>query len=176
MISIGSKKMVDCQVGSKKVKEIYVGSKKVWPSGIVLGKLLYEGDVLGGGGEVGETQLAKITNYRYKTKLQIVVTYISGTWVKKFPTSGTDEQALRMGNPIVYTDFNANTSPLYAEYPINTTKTTNLFQIVKRTTSDTSIIVNTSWNIDKFGNLTRNNNNVATDIYSDPVHIQVDYQ
>lgn len=30
MISIGSKKMVDCQVGSKKVKEIYVGSKKVW--------------------------------------------------------------------------------------------------------------------------------------------------
>ena len=30
MISIGSKKMVDCQVGSKKVKEIYVGSDKVW--------------------------------------------------------------------------------------------------------------------------------------------------
>lgn len=30
MISIGSKKMVDCQVGSKKVKEIYKGSKKVW--------------------------------------------------------------------------------------------------------------------------------------------------
>lgn len=30
MISIGSKKMVDCQVGSKKVKEIYVGSKKAW--------------------------------------------------------------------------------------------------------------------------------------------------
>lgn len=30
MISIGSKKMIDCQVGSKKVKEIYVGSKKVW--------------------------------------------------------------------------------------------------------------------------------------------------
>lgn len=30
MISIGSKKMVDCQVGSKKVKEIYKGSQKVW--------------------------------------------------------------------------------------------------------------------------------------------------
>lgn len=30
MISIGSKKMVDCQVGNKKVKEIYVGSDKVW--------------------------------------------------------------------------------------------------------------------------------------------------
>ena len=30
MISIGSKKMVDCQVGSKKVKEIYKGSTKVW--------------------------------------------------------------------------------------------------------------------------------------------------
>ena len=30
MISIGSKKMVDCQIGSKKVKEIYVGSKKAW--------------------------------------------------------------------------------------------------------------------------------------------------
>ena len=30
MISIGSKKMIDCQVGSKKVKEVYKGSKKVW--------------------------------------------------------------------------------------------------------------------------------------------------
>ena len=30
MISIGSKKMIDCQVGSKKVKEIYKGSTKVW--------------------------------------------------------------------------------------------------------------------------------------------------
>ena len=30
MISIGSKKMIDCQVGSKKVKEIYKGNKKVW--------------------------------------------------------------------------------------------------------------------------------------------------
>ena len=30
MISIGSKKMVDCQVGSKKVKEVYKGSTKVW--------------------------------------------------------------------------------------------------------------------------------------------------
>lgn len=30
MISIGSKKMIDCQVGDKKVKEIYVGEKKVW--------------------------------------------------------------------------------------------------------------------------------------------------
>ena len=30
MISVGSKKMIDCQVGSKKVKEIYKGSTKVW--------------------------------------------------------------------------------------------------------------------------------------------------
>ena len=176
MISIGSKKMVDCQVGSKKVKEIYKGSTKVWPSGIALGTLLYEGDVLGGGEKVETTILAEIPNYSNVTKLQIVVTYISGNWVNKFPTSGTDEQALRIGNPIEYTDFNANTSPLYAEYSPNTSKNIALFQILKRTTSDSSIIVSTSWNITRYGELNRANINTAPDTFSDPVHIQVYYQ
>ena len=176
MISIGSKEMVDCQVGSKKVKEIYKGSTKVWPSGIALGTLLYEGDVLGGGAEVGTTILAEIPNYGYVTKIQIVVTYISGTWVNKFPTSGTDEQTLRIGNPFAYTEFNANVSPLYAEYSPNTTKNTVLFQIIKRTASDSSIIVSTSWNINRYGELNRQNVNAAPDVFSDPVHIQVYYQ
>ena len=75
MISIGSKKMVDCQVGSKKVKEIYVGSKKVWPSE----NLLYEADVKAGG-KSGTTVLATIPNYVLKTtKIKVVCYYISVT-------------------------------------------------------------------------------------------------
>ena len=178
MISIGSKEMIDCQVGSKKVKEIYKGSKKVWPSGIALGKLLYEGDVLAGGGDAGATELASIPNYLlgYTTKIQIVVTYISGTWVNKFPTSGTDEQTLRIGNPIAYTEFNANVSPLYAEYSPNTSKSVNLLHIIRRSASNSEVMANTSWNISRNGYLTRSNNNVETEIYSDPVHLQVYYQ
>ena len=127
MISIGSKQLVDCQVGSKKVKKIYKGSTKIWPSW----NLLYEADVKSGG-RSGGTTLATIPNFvPGTTKIKVVISYISGTWVNKFPTYGTGEQAVRFGNPSAYVEFNADVSPLSDEYLTKTDRSTSVLDIYK---------------------------------------------
>ena len=71
MISIGSKKMVDCQVGSKKVKEIYVGSKKVWPTSLWSGTLT---------SRTPYGEICTIPNISPNTEITITLEYVSGTW------------------------------------------------------------------------------------------------
>lgn len=78
MISIGSKKMVDCQVGSKKVKEIYKGSTKVWPTSLWSGTI-DNSEALG--------QIATIPNLSGKTKITVTFQYVSGTWNTSSPGS-----------------------------------------------------------------------------------------
>ena len=78
MISVGSKKMVDCQVGSKKVKEIYVGSDKVWPPPLWSGTI-DNSEALG--------QIATIPNFSANTKITITLEYVSGTWNTNYPGS-----------------------------------------------------------------------------------------
>ena len=67
MISIGSKKMVDCQVGSKKVKEIYVGSDKVWPPPLWSGTI-DNSEALG--------EIVTIPNFSANTKITITLEYV----------------------------------------------------------------------------------------------------
>lgn len=71
MISIGSKKMVDCQVGSKKVKEIYVGSKKVWPTSLWSGTLT---------SHTPYGEICTIPDISPNTEITITLEYVSGTW------------------------------------------------------------------------------------------------
>lgn len=71
MISIGSKKMVDCQVGSKKVKEIYVGSDKVWPPPLWSGTIDNDQDL---------GVIATIPNFSANTKITVTLQYVSGEW------------------------------------------------------------------------------------------------
>ena len=78
MISVGSKKMVDCQVGSKKVKEIYVGSKKVWPTSLWSGTI-DNSQALG--------DIVTIPNFSANTKITITLEYVSGTWNTNYPGS-----------------------------------------------------------------------------------------
>ena len=170
MISIGSKQMINCQVGSKKVKEIYVGSTKVWPSWT----LLYEADVTGGG-DSGPT-LATIPNYVHgTTKIKVVISYISGTWVNKFPTFGTGEQAIRFGNPAAYVEFNADVSPLSAEHLPQTTANTTILQVMRASTSG-NFFNNTTWYVDTQGQLVRASSGNDSSIVTDPIHMQVYYQ
>lgn len=77
MISIGSKKMVDCQVGSKKVKEIYVGDKKVWPTSLWSGTLT---------SHTPYGEICTIPDISSSTEITITLEYVSGTW-------GTGSQA-----------------------------------------------------------------------------------
>lgn len=171
MISIGSKKMVDCQVGNKKVKEIYVGSKKVWPSE----NLLYEADVIAGG-KSSSTTLATIPNFvPGTTKIKVVISYISGTWVNKFPTYGTGEQAIRFGNPAAYVEFNADVSPLSDEYLTQTTRSTDVISIYKVATSG-NYLASMSIYINTQAQLIINQGGNTTSDFSDPVHLQVYYQ
>ena len=78
MISIGSKKMVDCQVGSKKVKEIYKGSTKVWPTSLWSG-IIDNSESLG--------EIVTIPNFSANTKITITLQYVSGTWSTTYPGS-----------------------------------------------------------------------------------------
>ena len=170
MISIGSKQLVDCQVGSKKVKEIYVGSKKVWPSW----NLLYEDDVTCSGS--GGTTLATIPNYvPGTTKIKIVISYISGTWVNKFPTFGTGEQSIRFGNPAAYVEFNADVSPLSAEHLTKTTANITILQLMRTSTSG-KFLNNTTWYINTEAQLVRASSGNDASIVTDPIHMQVYYQ
>ena len=171
MISIGSKQLVDCQVGSKKVKEIYKGSTKIWPSW----NLLYEADVTGGG-DSGPT-LATIPNYvSGTTKIKIVISYISGTWVNKFPAFGTGEQSIRFGNPAAYVEFNADVSPLSAEHLTKTTANTTILQLMRASTSG-NFFNSTTWYIDNnTAQLVRASSGNDSSIVTDPIHMQVYYQ
>ena len=170
MISIGSKKMVDCQVGSKKVKKIYKGSKKVWPSE----NLLYEADVMSGG-KNGTTVLATIPNFvSGTTKIKVVITYISGTWKKGNPTMGSGEQAMQFGTPPYspYVEFNADVSPLSVEY-----KGSDAFFLSIQKQSDLSYDMgNSEWSINKQGQLIISTTSTLSSVHSDPVHLQVYYQ
>lgn len=78
MISIGSKKMIDCQVGSKKVKEIYVGSTKVWPPPLWSGTI-DNNNALG--------DIVTIPNFSANTKITVTLEYVSGTWNTTYPGS-----------------------------------------------------------------------------------------
>ena len=171
MISIGSKKMIDCQVGSKKVKEIYVGSDKVWPSG----NLLYEADVRGGG-KSGTTVLATIPNYVPKTtKIKAVVTYISGTWKKGSPTLGSGEQAMQFGTPpyTPYVEFSEDVSPLSVEYNSGSDA---FFLSIQKRDNNSYEQGNSDWSVNKEGQLVLNIFSTVSYLFSDPVHLQVYYQ
>ena len=171
MISIGSKKLVDCQVGSKKVKKIYKGSTKVWPSW----NLLYEADVKAGGTS-GASTLATIPGFiPGTTKINVVISYISGTWVNKFPTYGTGEQAIRFGNPAAYVEFNADVSPLSDEYLTQATKSTSVISIYKVAESG-NYLASLSLYINLQAQLILNNGGNTLSDFSDPVHLQVYYQ
>ena len=171
MISIGSKEMVDCQVGSKKVKEIYKGSTKVWPSW----NLLYEADVRGGG-PAGTTVLAAIPNFVSKTtKIKVVVSYISGTWVKREPVTGRDEQSIQFGAPrnTTFIDFSADNPTHSVQY---TSGNTSGFLYIGKKTSSSSERANSEWSIDGGGHLRCYIQSTVPYLLSDPVHLQVYYQ
>ena len=171
MISIGSKQLVDCQVGSKKVKKIYKGSTKVWPSW----NLLYEADVKAGGRNTSTT-LATIPNFvPGTTKIKVVISYISGTWVNKFPTYGTGEQAIRFGNPAAYVEFNADVSPLSDEYLTQATRSTDVISIYKVAASG-NYLASSSLYINLQAQLIQNNGGNTSSDFSDPIHLQVYYQ
>ena len=171
MISIGSKEMVDCQVGSKKVKEIYKGSTKSWPSWT----LFYEADVRGGGNN-GTTVLATIPNYVHKTtKIKVVVSYITGTWIKREPTIGRDEQAIQFGVPrnTPFIDFSADNPIHSVQY---TSGNTSGFLYLSKRTSSSSERANSEWSIDGGGHLRCYIQSTVPYLLSDPVHLQVYYQ
>lgn len=171
MISIGSKEMVDCQVGSKKVKEIYKGSTKVWPSWT----LFYEADVRAGG-SAGTTVLATIPNFVSKTtKIKVVVTYQYGTWIKRQPVTGRDEQSIEFGAPpnTTFIDFNADNPTHSVQY---TSGNTSYFLRLDKRTSSSSERAGSSWSIDGGGNLRCYIQSTVPYLLSDPVHLQVYYQ
>lgn len=171
MISIGSKQLVDCQVGNKKVKKIYKGSKKVWPSW----NLLYEADVKAGGAS-GASTLATIPGFiPGTTKIKVVISYISGTWVNKFPTYGTGEQAIRFGNPAAYVELNADVSPLSDEYLTRTDRSTDVISIYKVAESG-NYLASATFYINIQAELILNNGGNTSSNFSDPVHLQVYYQ
>ena len=171
MISIGSKEMVDCQVGSKKVKEIYKGSTKVWPSWT----LLYEADVVAGGSD-GTTVVATIPNFVSKTtKIKVVVSYISGTWIKREPVAGRDEQSIEFGAPpnTPFIDFNADNPTHSVQY---ISGNTSYFLYLNKRTSSSYERTGSSWSIDGGGHLRCHIQSTVPYLFSDPVHLQVYYQ
>ena len=172
MISIGSKKMVDCQIGSKKVKEIYKGSTKVWSS--LTWTLLYEDDIYGGG---DNAVFATIPDFvSGTTQIKVVVSYLGGTWKYYAPIPGSGAQSLQFGVPPEppFIDFNADVSPLSIQY---TSGDTNPFLMIQVASSDVGVQnVLSAWSITEQGDLYKISSPEMSGLSSDPVHLQVYYQ